>query len=189
MNSPVVLRVVDVPVSTRTFRYITVSSVGSPNMRFWPIERQFFVYPGSASDDPIVRSWPTFDDTLTFTSVDRIFDSGPCLVRLLPDFRVRVTELWPDNDTAEITDLFGADALGWWTDLDPTQQRQRTEARGLGYVGGMNAMELADELADRARDLTQEVRCNYGTDVWCNWRPTRPATTGWWPPGPGTCSS
>ena len=192
VNSPVILRVVDVPVTSRTFRYISVTGLASSNVKFWPTERQHFEYPGSTPSDPIVRAWPTFDDTLTFTNVDEIvgayrlrpgsstvFNSGPCLIRLLPDFRVSVTELWPDNDASEIMALFGADALDWWTDLnpnglDPTLQRERTEARGLGYVGGMNAMELADELADRARDLTQEVRCNYGTDVWCNWRPPRP---------------
>ena len=193
VNSPVILRVVDVPVTSRTYRYIGVTGIATNNVRFWPTERRHFEYPGSAPTDPIVRTWPTFDDTLAFTSVDRIvgatryypgssgfWNSGPCLVRILPDFRVTVTELWPDNDAAEITALFGADALDWWTDLnpmghDPTLQIERTEARGLDYISSsMTATELADELADRARDLTQEVRCNYGTDVWCNWRPSRP---------------
>ena len=192
VNSPVILRVVDVPVTSRTYRYIGVTGVATNDVRFWPTERRHFEYPGSAPTDPIVRTWPTFDDTLTFTSVDRIvgatryrpgssgfWNSGPCLIRILPDFRVTVTELWPDNDAAEIAALFGADALDWWTDLnpmghDPTLQIERTEARGLNYVGTMNATELATELASRADSLTQEVRCNYGADVWCNWRPTRP---------------
>jgi len=176
VNSPVVLRVVDVPLTTRTYRYISVTGVHSGNVHFWPTERQHFEYPDSAPGDPIVRTWPTFDDTRAFRNVNEIVaSSGPCLIRMLPDFRVRVTELWPDNDAADIVVLFGSDALNWWTALNPTLQRERTEARGLDYISSsMTATELADELADRARDLTQVVRCNYGTDVWCNWRPARP---------------
>ena len=194
VNSPVVLRVVDVPVTARRLEFISVNTGYPPlyEVSFLPWigehSRQYFEYPNSAPSDPVVRTWPTFDDTLAFTDVDKIvgatrllpgrpyiYNTGPCLIRKSPDFRVRVTELWPDNDTADIEALFGSDALNWWRALSPTLQRERTEARGLDYISStMTTTELAAELAERASDLTQEVRCNYGTEVWCNWRPTRP---------------
>ena len=182
VNSPVVLRVGDLQVTPRQFEYIRtdVRHRGVPlrlTARFWPTSRLYFVYADGASGDPIVRSWPTFDPTLTYGSVDEIVDDhGPCLIRDLPDFRVRVEELWPDTDASDIQALFGSGALDWWTTgLNDAQRRSRTEARGLNYVDSTtSATERAAELARRANSLTQIVRCNYGVDVWCNWRPARP---------------
>ncbi|MXV90680.1 MAG: hypothetical protein F4004_08390 [Acidimicrobiia bacterium] len=162
VNSSVVLRVIDSSVTNRPVEYIRVSLGGG--VRFGVSRRLYFEYPGSTASDPIVRAWPTFDTSLAYRDVDEIvggyrsgsiiFNSGPCLVRALPDFRLRVEELWPDSDASDIRALFGADALDWWT--------------ALGSV------EQAAHLARRTGSLTQEVRCNYGSDVWCNWRPTRP---------------
>ncbi|MCY3663625.1 MAG: hypothetical protein OXH28_12505 [bacterium] len=166
VNSSVVLRVIDTSVTNRPVEYIQISIGPAPNneARFEVRSRLYFEYPGSATSDPIVRTWPTFDTSLAYRDVDDIvgarrqysiiFNSGPCLVRALPDFRLRVEELWPDSDASDIRALFGADSLDWWTALGPAEQ--------------------AAHLARRTGSLTQEVRCNYGTDVWCHWRPTRP---------------
>ena len=188
VNSPVILRVIDIPSTTRHVQYVRahVRWAGSPlrlTANFWPASRQYLEY---APGDPIVRAWPTFDTTLTYGSVDEIVGSrrlrsgsgaiyGPCLIQYLPDFRVRVEELWPDSDESDIQALFGADALDWWTALTEAHQRSRTEARGLNYVGATaTPAERAAEQARRDADLTQIVRCDYGSDVWCNWRPARP---------------
>lgn len=194
VNSPVILRVTDIPITARRHEYISVSFRPPPHndVRFLPFRghtsQRYFEYADSAPGDPIVRTWPTFDDTLRFTEVDRIvgaarvrpgssnfYNTGPCLIREPPDFRVRVEELWPDSDASDITALFGSDALNWWP-TDQALQRERTEARGLNYVGHLTAThpDRVAELARRANELTQVVRCNYSTDVWCNWRPTRP---------------
>ena len=181
VNSPVVLRVSDIPDATRTIEYFAVRYRGQP--LFVRTTAEHFEYPDSAPGDPLIRAWPTFDD-VPYARVDMIVGgeytrfgtyrtSGVCFIHRRPDFRLRVEELWPDNDAADIRALFGANALDWWTALNPTQQRDRTEARGLNYVVGMNATELQRELTRRADTLTQEVRCNYGDDVWCRWRPTR----------------
>ncbi len=157
VNSPVVLRVDDLPTATRHFRYVRVVVKGTPpSLRgFGTVSRQYFVYADGSSGDTTVRAWPTFDTTLTYGSVDKIAWNGSlCLIRNLPDFRVRVEELWPDSDASDIRALFGSDALDWWEALTPAQQMSRTAARGA--------------------KLTQVVRCNYDTDVWCNWRPARP---------------
>ncbi len=191
VNSPVILRVIDIPSTTRNFSTVQPSiNHRTGEASFWLSTRQYFEYPDGTPSDPVVRAWSAFDDTLSFSNVNEIVgatrltpgsphytNSGPCLVRVRPDFRIRVEELWPDIDASEIQALFGADALDWWTApaLTEAQQRSRTEARGLNYVGSTaTAAERAAEQARRAGSLTQTVRCNYGADVWCNWRPTRP---------------
>ena len=187
VNSPVILRVVDVPATSRhvEYIYVDISSSRPYKAQFWPRRRQYFEYPDSAPSDPIVRPWPTFDTSVTYGSVDKIVggrqtsggyieNSGTCLIRVRPDFRVRIEELWPDDDATDIEALFGSDALNWWTALAPPQRRAHTEARGLNFVGGMTAAQRAAELARRAGDLTEVVRCNYGTQVWCRWSPSRP---------------
>ena len=180
VNSPVILRVIDVPSTARRYQFVGLSiNHVTRRARFGPLARHYFEYADSTPIDPVVRAWSAFDPSVAYSDVNQIVGDGSCLVRLRPDFRVRIEELWPDSDASDIEALFGRDALNWWTDLnptgtDPTLQRRRTEARGLNYVGDMNAMDRAAELASRAADLTQVVRCNYGADVWCNWRPTKP---------------
>ena len=170
VNSPVILRVIDIPVTSRTLEFISVAISGTGDVRFTPFigqyRREYFEYPDSTPGDPIVRAWPRFDDTITFLNAGVneivgarrsgtiIVNDGPCLARKRPDFRVRVEELWPDTDASDIRALFGSNALDWWTALTPAQQMSRIASRGTR--------------------LTQELRCNYGADVWCNWRPARP---------------
>lgn len=176
VNSPVILRVIDIPSTTREIKLVGVSISSATNRaRFGPLTRQYFEYPDGTPSDPVVRAWAAFDDTRSFSNVDDIVSDGACLVRVRPDFRIRIEELWPDTDASDIQALFGTDALDWWTALAPAQQRSRTEARGLNYVSSTaTAAERAAEQALRAGSLSQVVRCNYGRDVWCNWRPTRP---------------
>lgn len=159
VNSPVVLRVDDLPSQTRPVQYVRKVGMrhgNPPGLRgFGTVTREYLVYADSAPGDTTVRAWPTFDTTLTYGSVDKIdWNGSPCLVRSRPDFRVRVEELWPDSDAPEIQALFGSDALAWWTALTAAQKMSRTAARGAKF--------------------TQVVRCNYDADVWCNWRPARP---------------
>ena len=171
VNSPVMLRVGDTLSQTRTVHW-----VGNSRRRgqvLYLDSGLWYEYPGSNPGDPIVRTWHQEDASSTYGSVGDIA-RGECLARDLPKFQVLVEELWPDNDAAAIEDLFGRDSLNWWTPLNQQERRRYTEARGLEYTVGLSPMQLADELDERARVLTDEIPCNFGRDVWCRWTPVRP---------------
>ena len=123
--------------------------------------------------DPVIRTWYRVNNSQTHGSVTEIV-RGECIVRSLPDFRVLIEELWPDNDEAAIEELFGAGTLNWWWALSSTERGDRTKARGLEYVDGMTPARLEAELERRATTLNEEIRCNFGSDVWCKWTPPRP---------------
>ena len=97
--------------------------------------------------------------------------TGECVFVVEPQFRLTITELWPDNPAAltDINSLIGSSALDWWAALSPTERETRTLERGLQWWPSLSP---ADRAA-RVDDLTQVVVCNFSLPVWCRWTPSR----------------
>ena len=183
VNSLITLNIEDIPDQAREVPLFGVDN----SDRLRTIWRPLYQYSNSSAADPTIRTWSRTNPSSTYTSVAAIVRGGECIVRDGPDFRVLIEELWPDNDEVAIEGLFGAGTLNWWRALSSTEQRHHTEARGLQYITtGMTAAELDAELKRRADTLNEEIRCNFGKDVWCKWAPPRPgyfrltAAGGWY---------
>ena len=171
VNSPVTLRVGDTLSQTRTVYWVGNSR--RANRALYTDSGLRYEYPGGSPGDPIIRTWHQADTSATYGSVSDLARGGDCFVRDLPQFRILVEELWPDNDATAIEDLFGTGTLNWWMALTQEEQRRHTETRGLVFTVGMTPAQLDDELDRRARILNDEISCNHGRDVWCRWTPTR----------------
>ncbi len=171
VNSLITLNIEDIPNRSRPAWWLKNSLVAGFVLS--TESGLLYEYSDSSLGDPVIRTWYRLNNPQTHGSVADIV-RGECIVRNWPDIRVLIEQLWPDNDKTAIEDLFGAGTLNWWTDLPPTEQRDRTKARGLEYVDGMTPAELDAELERRADKLNQEIRCNHGSDVWCKWTPPRP---------------
>ena len=168
VNAPVIFTVFDVPTSmseVKVLNYQYAKVTGSL--------REYLAYPTVTPDDPIIRAWPKVDEGTTYSSVVQLVDSGECVLRDPPRYRITIEELWPDNAEARIDQWFGADALNWWRKLSTDEKRRRTLARGLSYWDDLDAAGQADERTRRERDLTEEVICNVLGRIWCRWSPTR----------------
>ena len=170
VNSFVTLNIEDIPNRTREVQLLGVA--GSPQKLYTTSSLQY-EYSNSSLGDPVIRTWYRVDTSRTHTSVDGIVSGGECVVRDWPDFRVLIEELWPDNDEIAIEDLLGAGTLDWWRALTPLEKTQHTEARGLQFIVGMTPADRDLELERRATVLNQEIRCNFGDNVWCKWTPPR----------------
>lgn len=169
VNSPIILHVVDVPDTEQAVHLLQPMSRASIIMLRTITQ---YVHSDTSLADPIIRTWTGADPTRDYDTVDHITYFGECVVRARPEFRIIVEELWPDQDEAAIEDLFGPSALDWWTPLGSAARQQHTEARGFQYVVGMSSTDLDSELERRA-SLNEEIRCNYGTNTWCRWTPSR----------------
>ena len=168
VNSLITLNIEDIPNSTREVWWLTNTLV--PGFVLSTNSGLRYEYSDSSQGDPAIRTWYRVDTSQTHSSVADIVRRGECVVRDWPEFRVLIEELWPDNDETAIEDLFGAGTLNWWRNLTPPERQQHTEARGLQYITtGMTTVELDAELERRA----DEIRCNFGGDVWCKWTPPR----------------
>ena len=170
VGSRQVLRVEGLPTQLRTRNWATV--IGT-NLRLYGIGEMHY------ADDTIVRIsllTRNLGAPQRPTRVGQLAPLGVCIADDYPRFRVLVQGLWPDVDEAEIVELFGPDAIAWWTDLpDDDARRFATEAQGLMYVDVTDGLDNSerDELHRRASFLVEEAHCAVGVDVWCPWTPRR----------------
>lgn len=141
--------------------------------------RDYLLFADDLHGDPTIRIWPEMDGSETYSTVTeylRVRDSQTCLLGPSPEVRVTIQELWPDasEQRGEILRFFGSAPLDWWDSLDIDERRRRTEARGMTLLADLTSdVEKERERAARAAELSEEVLCNYGTIVWCRWRPGR----------------
>ena len=173
INAPVVVSFADIETTARRFRSLTMLGRqvggfhGSRTYQYYPDDTGF--------GDRRVRTLTEPDPAASYSSVYEMVDSE-CLLTRDPYLQVRVEELWPDDPDhfTAITGLFGADALNWWTSLTATEQRRRTEARGLNYWGTLpTPAEQSQERQDRSANYTWEIDCNSSEPRWCRWTPQR----------------
>lgn len=174
VNSPVILDVIEISTKARVIdTYWWHPTARQVMKRSTPYRH--YEYPISLATDPVVRPWPTIDETRTYGSVSSMMldQGGSCTIKDLPYFRLVVQELWPDDDQSTIEDLFGGDSVNWWTNLTADEKKRKTEARGLRLIDGTDVPQDDAERARRATALTQPLSCNYGSSVWCRWLPKR----------------
>lgn len=178
VNSPVVLTVDDIASHVVEITAYSESRGIFRDYRTHKIGVQYRYLGTSGDPTSIVRRWPIPDGTKTHSGISELDREvrGECLYREQPLFKVIVEELWPDTAAhrQEIKELFGDDSLEWWKDLSRREKIKRTEARGLKYLPRLNQRsKIEAEEQDRARDLVTETECNFGSEVWCRWTPTR----------------
>ena len=173
INAPVVVRFADIETNLGRFYSLRMHagevqvSAGWRNYEYFPDDTGF--------GDRRVRTFSEPDPAGSYSSVSELVDSE-CLIDFEPYLRVRVEELWPDDPDhfTAITELFGADALNWWTNLTAGEQERRTEARGLNYWGNLpTAAAQSQERQDRYANYTWEIDCNISEPRWCRWTPRR----------------
>ena len=190
VNSPVVLRVEDVPAARHERIYPT--SRGGVLLAKPPESFLAFDDIGDVSTDDLgtalrIRVWPQLDAQTSYTrQVAGAFiddgSGGGCIFPNRPQFRIIVQELWPDipKSRERIAELFGEDSLAWWDGLDPSLRETYTEARDFVYWDDTQSFGTQDErkaaldraLRERSMD-PEEVTCNVGDTIWCRWYPTR----------------
>ena len=190
VNSPVVLRVEDVPAARHERIYPT--SRGGVLLAKRPESFLAFDDIGDVSTDDLgtalrIRVWPQLDAQTSYTrQVANAFiddgSGGGCIFSNRPQFRIIVQELWPDipKSRERIAELFGEDSLAWWDGLDPSLRETYTEARDFVYWDDTQSFGTQDErkaaldraLRERSMD-PEEVTCNVGDTIWCRWYPTR----------------
>lgn len=173
VNSAIVIEIHDIPTSYRTQRY--GYTWGS---RLRTSSRTVVEYPepDPAEPDNILRLWNHPDDAIAYGSVTDLADNtisgtSECFLYYLPLFKIIVRELWPDNpsDLMEINELFGADALQWWHNINTQAERERrTGAQGFEWWPSLSAAEQEA----RTAEMTQEVSCDSSVHLpaWCRWQ-------------------
>ena len=179
VNSPVILHLYDLPTEIRTIgnNYIL------PGFRARESDLNVLLYPEPEADGRKRRLglWQQPDPTTQATTIKQLVNTNTspaydCSLSSLPNFRVFVQELWPDDKTL-IEALFGARSVDWWhNDLTSGEQERRTIARGLRWWNNLTPAEQVEERKLRREPLTEEVICNNeeGEELWCRWTPTRP---------------
>ena len=168
INSPILVQFLDIPLRNRESRLMYYSWRRSdPIYRAYDRTPQFIDASGHASR---FRTFSQVDQSTQFNNVAAMI-TAECRIGADPYLNVVVEELWPDNDQAAIRQLFGTDALAWWTSLSTTEQEQRTLSRGLGLL---STPPTADELRARSDQLTTRIHCNLAGGRACRWTPTRP---------------
>ena len=171
VNSPIILNVLDVPSTQVRIRH---------HSHAWRSPDRPLRLPDSAKsvalrypdDSFAVRLWLQVPGSREAESVADLVDEGECVFSKLPQFRVVIEELWPDNPEhyGEIERLFGGNALDWWDRLDAVGRKDRAAARGLlGWWPDLTPQERKR----RTEELTHETACEAGADIWCRWTPAR----------------
>lgn len=129
VNSPVTLRIVDLPFDFGQIRVPVYQRRQDPPVRLVSVPT--VQYRDSIMLDRAARELSQIDPARRYTSLAEMAQTE-CRLRGTPLFNIIVTELWPDTPEArdEITKLFGSDSLAWWNALGPEEQRRRTAARG-----------------------------------------------------------
>lgn len=172
VNSPVAIAINDVPTTYHEQDYYDRwrSNLTAKSQTYAE-----YPNPDPGSFDSFLRIWEDIDDTVTYTSVvNMAASSKECILYYLPLFKMTVQELWPDNpsDFLEIQDLFGADSLGWWTDI-PTdeEKKRRTQAQGVEWWPDLTAAEQVERT-----EMRQIISCDSSDDdlAWCRWQSAKP---------------
>jgi len=169
-NSPVTVRIVDIPVERRRERTLGLVVGNPPRIGNNNGELNFLHYTdGAGTAAPRMKTFSEAVSGRAYSSVsDRVStfsgrESYECTARDDPVFQIVVRELWPDEDAERIKALFGEETLGWWNDLSPDEELAATEARGLASLTG----------SERAERLTATVQCRQDTYRTCHWHPAR----------------
>jgi hypothetical protein len=182
---PVIARIVDLP-----FEY--------------PLQRSINYFPGGSQESVVMDSrWPPhYSDSDAIDRVPRFYSgerserratsvsgliSRECRPASPPLFDMIVEELWPDTDEHRdlISELFGADALAWWTDVGLPERKRLTAARGLRWWDDLGSESERSEEKERRLDiLVSRIECRElvsghedpspRTEPSCVWMPERP---------------
>ncbi len=177
VNTPVTIEILDIPTNYHTREYGYISG---PRIRPWSSYVVQYPEPVTAEPDNIMRLWDHPNSARAYSSVAELASSSisganECFLQILPQFKIIVQELWPDNpsDHAEIIQLFGTDALEWWDNIaTEAEKMRRTTAQGIKWWDSLTAAEQED----RPSEMTQEVRCDNSSLrwVWCRWQTPKP---------------
>ena len=174
-GSRVTLRVEDLP--TQSHRRARVGYGGStlslttdaqPNM-LYPDGTIVHTYlQGRGNEPPVTQG--VYDVTV-------LVPDGVCVVMEHPRLRVRIEEMWFDEDYHDIHRLIGPDAVAWWNDPG-TDRDAASQAQGFMYIGPSTSAADADTERQRRTDVFGDVvHCRIATDddpdVWCPWVPKR----------------
>ena len=177
VNSPVEVTVVDIPLALRRRPVVNFDRRGDPSSEsivfagtYW--NQHFTDAPADLGSVSKLTTLNLGDDSRQFDLESWPFSASECTLRDTPYFDLIVEELWPDHDSGrvEILRLFGADSLQWWEDLDDSQRRARTAARGLGWWEDLDS----DGRDARRAGLTVQIQCARNDYRVCDWAPTRP---------------
>lgn len=177
VNSPVILHLHDLPAEVRT--------IGGNEIieGFTPKDLDVILYPDPEPEGRARRLalWERPDSSIEAGAVFELVNTGSpyvheCSPQPLPNFRVIVEELWPDDKEA-IESLFGAGSVDWWhTGLDRLEQERRTKARLLQWLEDLTPEAQNEERRSRRENLSEQIVCNNKENeaLWCRWVPTRP---------------
>lgn len=146
VNSPVVVRIVDILVERVPERFASFGNLTRPFLFNNLTTLNLLHYEDTIGENVPAPRLVNFqisptDATGKYASVadmvstDHGRRANECLARDDPVFHVIVQELWPDqqSDQTEIKDLFGEDALDGWDNLNFGERRAITEARGITW--------------------------------------------------------
>ncbi|MCY4620739.1 MAG: hypothetical protein OXD34_02720, partial [bacterium] len=176
-NSPVILRIVDLPFEFGRVRFLTYQHQrGRPAIFSNLYERNLPQYSDSDLRDRVPRQLSIREAAGRYANLHEMV-ARECSFRDVPLFNVEIEELWPDEPDGRgaIAELFGDGALEWWDDtLSDDARRRLTEARGLTWWDDLRTLqEQEDERGRRDSILRSTVECHEHTFE-CVWRPPRP---------------
>lgn len=182
---PVVAEVVDLP-TPQTYRVWSTHLRGKPHptdpFKEVPDPEQsslrsghFTVWSYDVGSATPMRQWSSEHTTRKTDSVSELmFGAQECVVSERPAFKLIIQELWPDEDADQIRQLFGPQALAWWSALTVPQREALSATRGLTLTTTITDQTEKDaELNHRKTALFQIDDCNYDSTTWCRWVPDR----------------
>ena len=174
VNSPVIVLVLDIP-NDKTSRRALVQT--GRNVFVYLSPRTVLRYPAASDKNYHVLQFPQLDSGHQYDDVRSLVvdsDRGECFLDTAPSFRVRIEELWPDIDRAEIERLFRGQSLDWWDKLSDDEKIARSKARGFDFVPpSATGAEQKAERESRVTEQQKEILCNVGKRTWCRWLSTR----------------
>jgi len=176
-NSPVILRIVDLPFEFGRVRFLTYQHTKGRDAIYSNLySRNLPQYSDPDLRDRVPRQLSEIDEAGRHENLHEMV-ALECSFRDVPLFNVEIEELWPDEPDGReaIADLFGDGALEWWDDtLSDDARRRLTEARGLTWWADLSTRrEREDERGHRRSILRSTVECHEHT-LECVWRPQRP---------------
>ena len=175
-NSPVILRLVDLPFEFGRVRFLTYQHTPGLQAIFPNLyERNLPQYPDSDARDRVPRQFSITEASGRYTNLHETV-ARECSFRDVPLFNVEIEELWPDEPDGRkhIEGLFGDGALEWWDTLSDDTRRRLAGARGLTWWDDLRTLqEQEDERVHRYSILRSTVECHEHTFE-CVWRPPRP---------------
>ena len=185
VNSTVIIHLLDVPLTTARRHWFEYSSYFTHRSGTATFHESFrlkhddrFVYTDSSGASVVLKMQPESPPDNKFDDLEDLLRTtgGSCTLKIRPAFRLIAEPLWPDEDAAEITRLFGPDSLDWWDPLTDEQKLAHSRAHGFVFLDSFDGEPDEEEAKRneserRDQEMQEIIDCNYGDDVWCRWTP------------------